>query len=45
MAASCSRERKFYSTGALFAHWVAAVAKDADGKLIFAFVRPDDAPA
>jgi SfnB family sulfur acquisition oxidoreductase len=33
--------RKFYSTGALFAHWVAAVAKDADGKLIFAFVRPD----
>jgi SfnB family sulfur acquisition oxidoreductase len=33
--------RKFYSTGALFAHWVAAVAKDANGKLIFAFVRPD----
>jgi SfnB family sulfur acquisition oxidoreductase len=33
--------RKFYSTGALFAHWVAAVAKDAEGKLIFAFVRPD----
>jgi len=35
------RGRKFYSTGALFAHWVAAVAKDAEGKLIFAFVRPD----
>jgi SfnB family sulfur acquisition oxidoreductase len=33
--------RKFYSTGALFAHWVAAVAKDVNGKLIFAFVRPD----
>jgi SfnB family sulfur acquisition oxidoreductase len=33
--------RKFYSTGALFAHWVAAVAKDAEGRLIFAFVRPD----
>jgi SfnB family sulfur acquisition oxidoreductase len=33
--------RKFYSTGALFAHWVAAVAKDQDGSLIFAFVRPD----
>jgi SfnB family sulfur acquisition oxidoreductase len=33
--------RKFYSTGALFAHWVAAVAKDANGRLIFAFVRPD----
>jgi SfnB family sulfur acquisition oxidoreductase len=33
--------RKFYSTGALFAHWVAAVAKDQDGRLVFAFVRPD----
>jgi SfnB family sulfur acquisition oxidoreductase len=33
--------RKFYSTGALFAHWVAAVAKDEGGKLIFAFVKPD----
>jgi SfnB family sulfur acquisition oxidoreductase len=33
--------RKFYSTGALFAHWVAAVAKNAAGKLIVAFVRPD----
>lgn len=33
--------RKFYSTGALFAHWVAAVAKDDDGRLIFAFLRPD----
>jgi SfnB family sulfur acquisition oxidoreductase len=33
--------QKFYSTGALFAHWVAAVAKDAGGRLIFAFLRPD----
>ena len=33
--------RKFYSTGALFAHWVAAVAKDAEDRLVFAFVRPD----
>ena len=33
--------RKFYSTGALFAHWVAAVAKDEQGRLIFAFLRPD----
>lgn len=32
---------KFYSTGALFAHWVAAVAKDEDGRLVFAFLRPD----
>jgi SfnB family sulfur acquisition oxidoreductase len=33
--------RKFYSTGALFAHWVAAVAKDAEGNLLFAFVSPE----
>ncbi len=32
--------RKFYSTGALFAHWIAAVAKGADGRLMFAFVPP-----
>ena len=33
--------RKFYSTGALFAHRVAAVAKDENSRLIFAFVRPE----
>lgn len=33
--------RKFYSTGALFAHWVAAVAKDEHERLVFAFLRPD----
>ena len=32
--------RKFYSTGALFAHTVAALAKDADGKVVFALVPP-----
>ena len=32
--------RKFYSTGALFADWVAAVAKDEAGRIVFAFVRP-----
>ena len=35
--------RKFYSTGALFAHWIAAVAKDADGLRTIALV-PRDAP-
>jgi SfnB family sulfur acquisition oxidoreductase len=35
--------RKFYSTGALFAHWIAAVAKDADGRRTIALV-PRDAP-
>ncbi len=33
--------RKFYSTGALFATWIAAVARDEDDRLVFAFVRPD----
>jgi SfnB family sulfur acquisition oxidoreductase len=33
--------RKFYSTGALFAHWVAVVAKQDDGRLVFAFVKPE----
>jgi SfnB family sulfur acquisition oxidoreductase len=33
--------RKFYSTGALFAHWVAALAKDEQDRLVFAFLRPD----
>ncbi len=32
--------RKFYSTGALFAHTVAALAKDEDGRLVFALVDP-----
>lgn len=32
--------RKFYSTGALFAHTVAALAKDEDGQIVFAFVDP-----
>ena len=32
--------RKFYSTGALFAHTVAALAKDEDGRIIFALVDP-----
>lgn len=33
--------RKFYSTGALFAHWVAALAKDEQDRVVFAFIRPD----
>ncbi|MCB8877013.1 SfnB family sulfur acquisition oxidoreductase [Acidisoma silvae] len=33
--------RKFYSTGALFAHWIAALAKDANDRLVFAFLKPD----
>ncbi len=32
--------RKFYSTGALFAHTVAALAKGEDGEIVFAFVDP-----
>ncbi len=32
--------RKFYSTGALFAHTVAALAKDEDGRIVFALVDP-----
>jgi SfnB family sulfur acquisition oxidoreductase len=35
--------RKFYSTGALFAHWIAAVAKDDQGRRTIALV-PRDAP-
>jgi SfnB family sulfur acquisition oxidoreductase len=30
--------RKYYSTGVLFAHWIAAVANNADGKKMIAFV-------
>ncbi len=33
--------RKFYSTGALFAHWIAALAKDEQDRVVFAFLRPD----
>ncbi len=33
--------RKFYSTGALFAHTVAALAKDEEGRVVFAFVPPN----
>ncbi len=32
--------RKFYSTGALFAHTVAALAKDQDDRIVFALVDP-----
>lgn len=32
--------RKFYSTGALFAHWVAALAKDENDRLVFVFLKP-----
>ena len=31
--------QKFYSTGALFAHWVAVKALDDEGKVVMAFVR------
>ncbi|MHA6197876.1 SfnB family sulfur acquisition oxidoreductase [Pseudomonas wadenswilerensis] len=31
--------QKFYSTGALFAHWVAAKALDEEGRLVLAFIR------
>ncbi|MDD0976714.1 SfnB family sulfur acquisition oxidoreductase [Pseudomonas fontis] len=31
--------QKFYSTGALFAHWVAVKALDDDGRQVLAFVR------
>ncbi|ROL75884.1 SfnB family sulfur acquisition oxidoreductase [Pseudomonas vranovensis] len=31
--------QKFYSTGALFAHWVAVKALDDDGRQVMAFVR------
>lgn len=33
--------RKFYSTGALFAHWIAAVAKDMQGRRTIALVPRD----
>ena len=32
--------RKFYSTGALFADTIAALAKDEDGRIVFALVDP-----
>ena len=35
--------RKFYSTGVLFAHWIAVVANDDDGRSTLAFV-PRDTP-
>lgn len=35
--------RKFYSTGALFAHWIAAVAKDEQGRRVLALI-PRDTP-
>ena len=31
--------QKFYSTGALFAHWIAVKALNEDGKQVLAFVR------
>lgn len=34
---------KFYSTGVLFAHWLAVVANDDEGRSVIAFV-PKDAP-
>ncbi|HTI03483.1 MAG TPA: SfnB family sulfur acquisition oxidoreductase [Acidisoma sp.] len=33
--------RKFYSTGALFAHWIAVLAKDEQDRVVFAFLRQD----
>jgi SfnB family sulfur acquisition oxidoreductase len=35
--------RKYYCTGALFAHWLAVVALDEDGQRVIAFI-PADAP-
>lgn len=35
--------RKFYSTGALFAHWIGALARDAEDRLAFVFLPPDAA--
>jgi len=35
--------RKYYSTGVLFAHWIAAVANNADGKRVIVLI-PRDAP-
>ena len=31
--------KKFYSTGALFAHWIPVVAKDDDDKVVIVFVK------
>jgi len=31
--------KKFYSTGALFAHWISVVAKDDEGKIVVVFVK------
>ncbi|MEJ1975526.1 MAG: SfnB family sulfur acquisition oxidoreductase [Acetobacteraceae bacterium] len=33
--------RKFYSTGTLFAHWIAAIAKDAEGRRVAALIQRD----
>jgi SfnB family sulfur acquisition oxidoreductase len=33
--------KKFYSTGALFAHWIPVVAKDDEDKIVIAFVKRD----
>jgi SfnB family sulfur acquisition oxidoreductase len=33
--------KKFYSTGVLFAHWIAVVGNDDDGKSVIAFVPRD----
>jgi len=33
--------KKFYSTGALFAHWIPVVAKDDEEKVVIAFVKRD----
>ncbi len=35
--------RKFYSTGALFAHWIPVAAKDDDGVAVMVYVRRDAA--
>lgn len=35
--------KKFYSTGALFSHWIAALARDEDDRIAFAFLRPETA--
>jgi SfnB family sulfur acquisition oxidoreductase len=37
------RGRKYYSSGAIFAHWIAVVALDEDDQVVLAFV-PRDAP-
>jgi SfnB family sulfur acquisition oxidoreductase len=35
------RGRKFYSTGVLFAHWIAVVGDDDDGRSVIAFIPPN----